>query len=254
MYTLLIVDDEPLMRRGVKSLVNLSAMGIDKVLEASNGEEALTLVESTEPDFALLDINMPKMDGLTCANALKARYPDVSIAMITGYDYFEYVRTALRAGVDDYLLKPITKNEVEALLVKLIAMKTAKAVSRELEGITQPGQQTDMLDSQVALLKEAVDKGVFTANFTLGQLADALGYSGGYVSGWFKQVYGQTFQDYVIDRRMAQAKRLLLTSDMKNYEIAEAIGIEDVNYFATRFKRTFGITPQQYKKQVRGQG
>ncbi len=252
MYTLLIVDDEPLMRRGIKSLVNLSDLGIDVVLEASNGEEALACVDAVEPDFALLDINMPKMDGLTCAKALKARYPEVSIAMITGYDYFEYVRSALRAGVDDYLLKPITKKEVEALLVKLIASKTAKAVSRELEGITHSVLPTEIRDSQVEQLKEVVEKRVFAFDFTLGQLADELGFSSGHVSGWFKQVYGQTFQDYVIERRMTQAKRLLLTSDMKNYEIAEAIGLEDVNYFATRFKKTFGITPQQYKRQVRG--
>lgn len=252
MYTLLIVDDEPLMRRGIKSLANLDALGINHILEAENGEEALRICENTEPDIALLDINMPKMDGLTCAKLLKEQYPRMSIAMITGYDYFEYARSALRAGVEDYILKPVTKKDIETLLAKLIHQKAQQAVATELNLETADLKQFAKSESIENQIKELVARNLFQSDFTLTRLADDIGFSSGHLSGLFKQIFGSAFQDYVIEKRMSQAKILLLTTDMKNYEIAEAIGIDDVNYFITRFKKTYGITPKVYKQQVRG--
>ena len=252
MYTLLLVDDEPLMRRGIKSLANLESLGIERILEAENGEEALRICETVEPDFALLDINMPKMDGLTCAGLLKEKYPQMSIAMITGYDYFDYARNALRAGVDDYILKPVSKKDIEALLVKLIQKKSKQAVQSQLNLLETTGEMPVRSESLESQLRDLVMRNLFLSDFTLTKLASDIGFSSGHLSGLFKQIYGKAFSDYVIEKRMDQAKILLLTTDMKNYEIADAIGIDDVNYFATRFKKTFGLTPKMYKQQVRG--
>ena len=80
------------------------------------------------------------------------------------------------------------------------------------------------------------------------QTAENLGFNSSYLSGIIKQIYGIPFQEYVTLKRMEQAKILCLSTDMKNYEIAEEIGYEDVNYFTNRFKKTFGITPKQFKQ------
>jgi two-component system response regulator YesN len=90
------------------------------VAEAANGVEALAQVLATPPDIILLDINMPKMNGLEFASIVKKEFPNVKIAIITGYDDFEYARSALRAGVDDYIVKPIAKEDVNGLVGKLI--------------------------------------------------------------------------------------------------------------------------------------
>jgi two-component system response regulator YesN len=85
-------------------------------------------------------------------------------------------------------------------------------------------------------------------DFSLGVLADEMGLSTGYLSGLFKKLFGAPFQDYLIAQRMERGKLLLLTTHLKNYEIAEKIGFEDPNYFSTRFKKEFGQTPSQYKQ------
>lgn len=116
MYQVLIVDDEPLVRRGIRRCVNWNELGIEMVAEAADGVEALSQFLHDSPDIILLDINMPKMDGLEFARIAKKRDPNCRIVFLTGYNDFEYVRSALRIGVEDYLLKPITSLDVTAVV------------------------------------------------------------------------------------------------------------------------------------------
>lgn len=120
MYNLLIVDDEPIIRRGIKSLAILSEIGINKIFEAGNAEKCLEIIDKEQIDIIMLDINMPNTDGLTLAKMLKEKNQNFAIIMVTGYDYFEYMQTAIRLGVDDYLLKPVNKTDIELLLRRMI--------------------------------------------------------------------------------------------------------------------------------------
>ncbi len=74
--------------------------------------------------------------------------------------------------------------------------------------------------------------------------------SSGYLSSLFKNLFGVSFQDYLNNIRMEKAKLLLLTTELKNYEIGVLVGIDNFNYFNSKFKKTFGITPKEFKKQV----
>lgn len=252
MIRLLIVDDEPLVRRGIKSLVDFDKLNIDQVEEAANGEEALKIYEVLKPHLILADINMPKMDGLTFAEKVKSMDPTVKIALVTGYDYFDYALQALKLGVDDYILKPISKKDIEEVLRKLIqkmendalSAETQKTVSELTEGVLS--SEDDYYN-----IKEVVNREKYESNFSLKRLSEQLGYNSNYLSGVFKKHYGMTFQDYLIHTRIEQAKLLLLSTDLKNYEISEAIGFTDVNYFGSRFKKIVGMSPKQYKVQVK---
>lgn len=254
MYKVLIVDDEALVRRGIKSLVNFEGLNISVVLEASNGLEALEKFKSELPDIVLADINMPKMNGLTFAEEAKKINPLSKIALITGYDYFDYALQALKIGVDDYILKPVSKNDVQEVLQKLIQKiqrseqqnEVAKAVSSLLEN-----EDISTEDSYKELIQKILNRELSNPKFSLSVLSDELGYSSGYLSGLFKKLYGITFQDYLVKQRMEKAKLLLLTTELKHYEIAESIGISDVNYFSARFKKVVGESPKQYKERVR---
>ncbi len=246
MYKLLIVDDEVLIRRGIKSLADLSSLGIDEVYEAGNGFEALAVCDEVVPDLVLVDINMSKMDGLTFVKELKRQYPAVRVCMLTGYDYFDYAVEALRIGVDDYILKPIDKEGIEIVLRKMVSKMMEDHIQDEIIALVRPEV---ILEDK---LSEVLEEQIFSSELSLAYLADLMGYSTNHLSTLFKQKYGAPFQDYVIKRRMEKAKVLLLTTEMKNYEISVAVGIEDVNYFATRFKKTYGMTPKQFKNQVKG--
>lgn len=250
----MIVDDEPLVRRGILSLVDFSQLNITKILEAKNGEEALRLYKEEKPNIILADINMPKMDGLSFSEIVKKDNNMVKIALITGYDYFDYAVQALKIGVDDYVLKPVTKNDVMEVLKKLVVKLELDLKRDEIEknvSTILKDVETDELDSYKARIQKVLDAEMTNSQFSLKMLGEALGYSSNYLSGVFKKLYGVTFQDYLLNTRLEKSKILLLTTDLKNYEIASAIGFEDANYFGTRFKKQYGESPKQYKERVK---
>lgn len=249
MMRLLIVDDEALVRRGIKSLIDFKALNIDEVQEAANGLEALEKFKAFKPHLILADINMPKMDGLSFSEKVKTINPLVKIALVTGYDYFDYALQALKLGVDDYILKPISKKDIEEVLKKLIQKMEEDALSIEKEKLLASSNKNR--EGDVYHLEAMVNREKYKADFSLKKLSELMGYNSNYLSGLFKKQYGLTFQDYLVYSRIEQAKILLLSTDLKNYEIAEKIGFTDVNYFGSRFKKIVGMSPKHYKMQVK---
>ena len=249
MYNLLIVDDEPVIRRGIKSLAILSEIGINKIFEAGNAEMCLEITDKEQIDIIMLDINMPNTDGLTLAKMLKEKNQNFAIIMVTGYDYFEYMQTAIRLGVDDYLLKPVNKTDIELLLRRMIdKIEKIRLENRLLELNVTSEYIPSGDNSSFKTVREYMEEHLFDSDLSLGYMAETLGFNSSYLSGIIKQIYGIPFQEYVGLKRMEQAKILCLSTNMKNYEIAEEIGYEDVNYFTNRFKKTFGITPKQFRQ------
>ncbi|MGF3067029.1 response regulator transcription factor [Facklamia sp. P13064] len=245
MLKLLIADDESIIRRGIKQLIPLEDLGISDVYEAEDGEETLNVVEDFQPDILLLDINMPKLDGLSVAESVKANYPKIYIIILTGYDYFEYMQKAIRAKVDDYILKPVSKKDIEFILQTAITKIKEKRQKDEIQALVP--EEVDRV-KRSDLIEDYLDKHIFQADLSLSQMAEAIGYNSNYLSVLIKDYYGMSFQDYINKRRMEKAKLLLLSSDKKNYEIAHEIGIEDVNYFITKFKKYYQITPKQFRQ------
>lgn len=247
---LLIVDDEVLVRRGIKSLVDFESLNITAIEEAANGLEALDKFKAFDPHLILADINMPKMDGLSFSKTVKAMNPKVKIALITGYDYFDYALQALKIGVDDYILKPVSKKDIEELLRKLIQKIEEEALDEEKEKLIS-NLNHDAYEGYNQDLEDVVKQEQFKSDFSLKKLSKLMGYSNNYLSSIFKKHFGMTFQDYLIHVRIEQAKILLLSTDLKNYEISEKVGFTDVNYFGSRFKKTVGMSPKEYKMWVK---
>jgi len=131
MNAVLLVDDEYLVRERLKRGVDWAAGGFEVVAEADNGEDALELLETVPIDLAIVDINMPLLDGLEFARRAAVRHPALKVVILTGYGTFEYAKTALRAGARDYLLKPINKQEFEELLRRMAEELREEAEERE---------------------------------------------------------------------------------------------------------------------------
>jgi len=117
MYKVLVVDDEPRVRRGLRNLIPQLDAEWTVTGEAKNGLEALEMVRKEMPDLVITDIRMPSMNGLDLLNALK-EYP-VHVVILSGYGYFEYAKAAIRFGAFDFLLKPLKPEEVQDLLARL---------------------------------------------------------------------------------------------------------------------------------------
>lgn len=102
---ILIADDEPLVRIGVKSSIDWEANGFELIAEASNGEQALRLVDELLPEIVITDIKMPVMDGIELIREIKQKYPHILCLVLSCHDDYEYVREAMKLGAEDYFLK-----------------------------------------------------------------------------------------------------------------------------------------------------
>lgn len=116
MYKLMIVDDEPLTREFMKRNVSLLDPRWQVTQEAMEGSEALEKLKAEAVDLIITDIKMPVMDGLELTREVSNRYPDINIAILSGYEEFDFAKEAMRYGVRDYLLKPLVKDDLLKLL------------------------------------------------------------------------------------------------------------------------------------------
>ena len=105
-----LVEDEVVIREMIKKMIPWEQYGFELAGEAADGEMALPLILKKKPDLLITDIKMPFMDGLTLCKLVKKELPDIRIVILSGYDDFNYAKQAISIGVEDYLLKPITKN------------------------------------------------------------------------------------------------------------------------------------------------
>lgn len=120
MYRLLIVDDEPTIRKGMLSCIDWEKYEIEVVGEANNGADALKKALSLKPHIILTDIRMPVMDGIELSHSVREQLPDCKIVIMSGYDEFAYAKSLMRMKVTEYLLKPIDENELMPVISKLI--------------------------------------------------------------------------------------------------------------------------------------
>ena len=111
-----LVEDETVIREGLRDRIPWDQFGYRFVGEAADGEMALPLIRKTKPDVLITDIKMPFMDGLELSRLVKKALPDTKIIILSGYNEFDYAKEAIKIGISDYLLKPITSaNLTEAL-------------------------------------------------------------------------------------------------------------------------------------------
>ncbi len=118
MYKILIVDDEELVRKAIVAKLDWAGIGFSEVEQAEDGEEALEIALKFKPHIVLTDIRMPFMDGLELAERLRTRLPQTKVIILSGHDEFEYAQEAIKAGVLDYILKPVHAAGLKELMEK----------------------------------------------------------------------------------------------------------------------------------------
>ena len=144
MYKALVVDDEQMIRNGIRKMVPWNQIGIDRVFTASSGNEALSIIQKEKPDIMLTDICMAEMDGLTLIEHVNRINPDIRIIVLTGYDNFEFAQRCCRMIVQDFILKPVDeiyltnaiKKQVMALDEDRKHLQNQKMMSR-IQGIAE---------------------------------------------------------------------------------------------------------------------
>ena len=149
MYSVFIVDDEPIVLEGIRSKIDWEGSGFTFAGEATDGEIALSMIHELKPDILVTDIKMPFMDGLQLSEAIKRTQPWIKIIILSGHDEFDYAKKAISIGIEDYLLKPFTPDELLASL-----NKTAAQIDKERKQLSDISKLKEELKSSETLIKK----------------------------------------------------------------------------------------------------
>ncbi|WP_083837547.1 response regulator [Paenibacillus sp. Aloe-11] len=148
-YRVLIADDEPIIREGIRDCVDWTALGMEVADEAEDGEEALELAVRLGIDILLVDMNMPIMDGIELIRRLREERPECRCLIISGHDEFAYAQEAVRLGVEDYILKPVDAEQLHTALSRL-----SQRLGEERKRTAYVEQAAEQIQRNIPLLRQ----------------------------------------------------------------------------------------------------
>ena len=213
-----IVDDHELARKSLQNMLS-DEPDIEVVGEAANGQEALSLCSRLRPDLVLMDVRMPKMDGLAATREIKRRYPKISVVMLTMHENPDYLFEALKAGASGYVLKDASQEAVveavrqvlegeSSLDTKLAARLLRRLATEAGSGEDSPGTETRRAPLAAALTPRELEVlGLMLRGKANRQIAQELSISPGTVKAHVEHIIGKL---EVSDRTQAVVKALQL--------------------------------------------
>ena len=247
MYSVVLVDDERLIVRGLKTVIDWAGLGCEVTGTAYDGADGLELIRRLQPDIVLTDIRMPNMDGLKMLAALRSEYPRMQMSVLTAYRDFEYARQALNLGVCRYLLKPSNMDE----LVEAVRVMTQRLGERAGEEETPEAAEAGsfIVQSALSYMREHC-----ADHMTLSDVADKVYVSQWHLSKLINRHTHQSFFELIGSMRAERARLLLADPSMRVVDVALAVGYHDVAHFSKSFKRVTGKTPVEYRSSLAGGG
>ena len=231
---LLIADDENLELKVLEKTVKKHFVDELEIFASSNGREASQICDEVKPDIALLDIEMPGMNGIELAKYIKEKYADCIIIFITAYDRFDYAIEAMHIKAFDYLLKPWKEERL------------CELINTAIENVRSMQKTDSIVHSQKDVIKDYIDRN-YKKDISVKDVAGILGYSDVYFSKVFKQLFDDNFINYLTKIRIDRAKVLLKDVSFNIKEVGKSVGYADSNYFTKVFKRSIGISPSEYR-------
>ncbi len=364
-HSILLVDDEPVIVEGLRILVETYLAHVGKIFMAYSGEEGILQARENMPDVIISDIRMTGIDGLEMIRQIKASGISSHFILVSGYEEFDYAKTAISLGVEEYLTKPVEEEELISAWNKIIGKIEEKKLSENsafdvkgernireyvqhkeeqlsqadrnnaesflrrihllleipdfekirhvvekvipektysegsyivsrlavmcMERVQSNRKEMDSLSFRYLAKLNALDAMKNTnqlkifakeiINSTQKTMEDVFSVSGGdvitavkeyiklnsarnislqdisdhffinptYLSELFKKRTGMTYKNYLIMVRMNKARKLLVDTDLRIYEICEAVGYTDVNHLNRMFEREYGMKMSEYR-------
>jgi len=240
-YSILIVEDEDIIRQGLAKIIGRLDLPIGTITEAGDGPSAVRLFRERKPHIVLTDIRMPGMSGLDVIKEIRKHDSRARIVILSGYGEFEYARTAIRFGVTDYLLKPVKKSILREVLQR--AIHAVGAASTEAGPEARPtGSSLGAVGLALSYLADH-----YADNPGLEEVARHVALNPNYFSSLFRRRAGVRFSRYLQELKVDKAKELLLDPRNKIYRISASVGFNDEKYFCRVFKKLTGQTPKEYR-------
>lgn len=239
---IMIVDDEPKIRRGMKTLLE-EQDGFEVIGIYDNAMSSLSDMAEKQPNVLITDIKMPEYSGLDLIEKMREKDKNLYIIILSGYGSFKYAQRAIRSGVYRYLTKPTNPRELISVL---------REIELKIEGVNRTvskSEENESVEVGNLLIRKALDyiELHYAEKIGLKTLSDALYISPNYFSDLFRRHMKVKFSDFLIEYRLKKACILLKKPEYKVSEISEMVGFRDSTYFSTVFKKTYNLTPLEYK-------
>lgn len=229
MYSILLVEDEEKIRKGLANFFDWEKVNTKLIGVAQNGEEGFKEISTKKPDIVITDIRMPHVDGLEMIKRA-SKIHDFSTIIISGYDEFEYARTALKLNVDEYILKPIDFEELSNAILSL-QNKHDKTLSKSY------GEAQQFID----YINSHIDQRIY-----LDDLCRSFDLSSTTINDIIKNECKMTAVELINLIKIEYAISLLKLNKYKMYEIADMTGFSSYKYFSEVFKKTKNTSPTKY--------
>lgn len=243
MLKVFLADDEMWIILGLKKLIQKSGLPFRVIGEAADGITALEEIKRLRPDILFSDIRMPGLSGIDLVCRISEEKIPVQTVLISGYAEFSYAKAALRYGAFDYILKPIQEEELNGILARLF---------RELSKESIPSTEEDVFPVSNTVMSRIITdiQEGYTQDISLALLSEKYSISSSHLSALIKRELGLSFSEYITAKRMQKARELLKDEQLSIESIAEAVGYHDYFYFTKVFKKSHGISPSKYRKNL----
>ena len=276
MYKVAIVDDEPVIVRGLTKMIPWESYNCRVVGTAGDGQEGMKLIREQKPDILISDICMPGIDGLTMIAGMKSEFGHMQITILTGFRDFDYAQQAIRLGVTRFLLKPSKMAELEEAVRVMIENLEKQGITGKEDGTDEgvgentpkaegnregeegkekaepsegkEGEETDspascfIVKNALAYIEEN-----YREKLKLSDVADQIYVSQWHLSKLLNKHTGQNFSEILNTIRIEKAKELLKDPSLRIGDIAEEVGFLDVAHFSRVFKKQAGISANEYR-------
>lgn len=248
MLKVVIADDEPFVREGLKSLIDWEKIGVRLVGDFENGKDLIGNLPVLLPDIVITDIQMPSISGLQIAKYISENYKNVIVILLTAYSKFQYAKEAIEYGVKHYVVKNDLLDELPLILAKIVSENAESENQSDLNNDDASIENCAYVIQNIEkYIEENLDK-----KLSLTDIAESIHMNKSYISRMFKEKAGENLFDYINKRKIEKAKQLIKNNELRMYEIALNVGMEDTAYFSRVFKKYEGISPSEYQKELRG--
>ena len=246
--TILVIEDEAQTREIFLRCLNFERF---QGIGAENGSTGVRLAMQHRPDLVVCDIMMPDMDGYEVLSSLRQNDLTASIPFIflTAKVTMSDLRQGMTLGADDYLTKPCTvENFLDAIAARLKRQTDLKrGLQTSAPNETVSAATTIFPDCPRLTAVFDFIEAHYQQSINLTDVAQAVGYSPAYLTNLSQSYTGRTVKAWIIERRMAQARDLLVSTAESIKQIAESIGYADAGYFTRQFRKLHGVTPQVWR-------
>ena len=241
---IIVVEDEQRSREGLCRLLSTLSGDYQLVGQASNGAAALDLILQLKPDVVFTDVKMPIMDGISLIASARSYNMQTEFVITSGYADFEFARQGMALEVADYLIKPVSQEDV---------LRVLDHVERRLSGtktkVKGSRLRSKYPDAHPTILKSLdIMESAYAGKLNQRDLASELGVSPEYFSYLFSRNIGMTFSEFLRRLRVEKAQELYASGACPKQEVPYAVGFSDAKYFAQVFRSVTGESPAEYLK------